>query len=327
MFMRHPDILLVDDDMLFRQQLLARLELWNARVHEADCAEQGIVLAGRHHPDLVLGNLMMPSHRQEALPALFRRYYPELPFVAVSGAGNMAEVAAALRAGAVDYLIKPVQNWSVVKRRLAVCLAPAALQERQEMAEFESNLAFYRRQDMAASRLLRDLVRSEDKQLGSWRLSLKHSTPWVLTQSVRLEQDLLLLVAEFDPLYPDTPMLMLLVAFLLNEPLRQYRGGTSPLLQSPARTLEYINRKLFEAGVNTSVNLMLLRLRADSNTVEVANGGMTGSDWLSSCNAGPLGRDEFTASLWHQHCRFPLQLSLCGGYGGRIELTASRTSG
>ncbi|MFH7585984.1 response regulator [Oceanimonas sp. AH20CE76] len=324
MYIRHSNILLIDDDSLFRRQLLAWLELWGAQVQETDSADEALLLAAKKPPDLVLGNLMMQTARSVAVLSVFRQQFPALPFVVTSSASNMAEVAAALRAGAVDYLIKPVTDWSGLKHRLAVSLLPSGYRTQQELAEFHSHLAFYRRQDMAASRLLRDLVTSGDRQLGSWRLSLKHSTPWVLTQSVRLEQDLLLMVAEFDPLHPDTPMLMVLVAFLLNEPLRRFRQGQDSLLNHPARTLEYINQQLYEAGLNARVSLMLLRLNADNNTVEVANGGMTGCDWLCSCNAGPLGQALFRASPRRQSCRFPLQLQLCGSHGGRIELTASR---
>ncbi|MDP5290881.1 response regulator [Oceanimonas sp. CHS3-5] len=326
MFMRNPCILLLDDDTVFRRQMLAYLEVWGARVLEACTLTQGLQLARHWRPDLVLGNLRLPVHGRGSLLDEFSRHHVLAPFIAISGEGNMAEVAAALRAGAVDYLVKPVRHWSAVKRRLAACLLPPRVQEQRELAEFASHLAFYRRQDMAATRLLRDLGASGELRLGSWHLSCHYSTPWVLTQSVRLEQDLLLLAAEFDPLHQDTPMLMLLVAFLLHEPLRQYRSGTNRLLHSPARTLEYLNQRLFETALNASVNLMLLRLRADSNTLEVANGGMAGCDWLAGCNAGPLGRGEFTASPCHQPCRFPLQLNLSGSHGGRIQLTASRAT-
>ena len=327
MFIRHSRILLIDDDEVFRWQLLARLELWGAQVQETDNIAQALVLAGQQPPDLVLGNLMLPSGEPESVLTLFQKTYPHVPFVVTSGLNNMAGVASALRAGAIDYLTKPVQDWSTVKHRLSASLASPNCRAQQELAEFHAHMAFYRRQDMAASRLLRDLVTSGERQLGCWRLSLKHSTPWVLTQSVRLEQDVMLLAAEFDPLHPDTPMLMLLVAFLLNEPLRRFKQEQDSLLYSPARTLEYINQQLYAAGLNATVNLMLLRLSASSNMVEVANGGMSGSDWLSNCNAGPLGRALFRANPWHQPCRFPLQLQLCGSHGGRIELTASRADG
>ncbi|NHI00390.1 MULTISPECIES: response regulator [Oceanimonas] len=317
-------VLLIDDDDVFRRQAFAWLELWGARVLEADSAAEGVMLAARLRPDLVLGNLWLATPGGLPLVTLLHQQQPSLPFVAVSGAGNMAEVAQALRAGASDYLIKPVGDWTAVKSRLAASLLPAGMREHKELRELASHLEFYRHRDMAATRLLRELGPSGEQHLGDWRLQCRHSTPWMVTQSVRLEDDLLLLVAEFDPLHQDTPMLMLLVAFLLNEPLRQYRSGASSPLHSPAQTLEYINQRLFEAGLTAGINLMLLRLKAHSNTLEAANGGMVGCDWLEQCNVGPVGRGSFSASPWQQYCRFPLELSLSGSHGGRIELTASR---
>ncbi|MCT7655453.1 hypothetical protein MBH78_13885 [Oceanimonas sp. NS1] len=69
----------------------------------------------------------------------------------------MAEVAQALRAGASDYLIKPVGDWTAVKSRLAASLLPAGMREHKELRELASHLEFYRHRDMAATRLLREL--------------------------------------------------------------------------------------------------------------------------------------------------------------------------
>ncbi|MDX1268370.1 MAG: response regulator, partial [Oceanisphaera sp.] len=64
------------------------------------------------------------------------------------------------------------------------------------------------------------------------------------------------------------------------------------------------------------------RLQANSNRVMMANGGMTGNDWLARCNVGPLGAGTFSASQLSYSCSFPFDMTLHGGFGGEIQLTA-----
>lgn len=317
-----PLILLIEEDPLFRRLMITYLELWGARVIEADGGEDGLVQAELNRPDLVLCGLLLMPAGDDVIAGLKRRY-PALPVIAISSRQTMADVARALRAGAEDYLIKPIRNWGLVAEVIAASLKPEST---RMLDELHDHLAYYRREDIAASRLLRSWRQQPERELGGWRLSCRQSSPWVLTEYLNLDRDLLLLLAEFDPLNMDTPVVMTLVTFILNEPMRRYGSEPGSMLNSPARTLEYINRLILEVGLDIRVNLALIRLSADASTVEVANGGMAGSDWLDRCNAGPLGLGELTADQFSYRCSFPLNLTLKGSFGGEIQLTASRGS-
>ncbi|MBL1378115.1 response regulator [Zobellella iuensis] len=316
-----PLILLIEDDPVFRRLMVAYLELWGARVLEADSGEEGLLLAELNGPDLVLSDLLLPAPAGLEVIACLKRRYPALPVIAISGQQKMADVARALRAGAEDYLIKPIRSWNLVAEVIAGILRP---DPGKLLDELNEHLAYYRREDIAASRLLQSWRQQPERTLGDWRLSCRQSSPWVLTEYIRLDQDLLLLLAEFDPLNMDTPVVMTLVTFVLNEPLRRYGSEPGSVLNSPARTLEYINQLILDVGLGTRVNLALFRLYADAGRVEVANGGMVGSNWLEHCDAGPLGLKELTANQFSYRCSFPLDLTLKGSFGGEIRLTASR---
>lgn len=314
-----PQILLIEDDPVFRRLMVAYLELWGAKVLEADSGEDGLQQAFRQKPDLVLSDLLLPAPAGHEVIACLKQRYPELPVIAISGQQKMADVSRALRAGAEDYLIKPIRNWTMVAEVIGASLRP---DPQRLLAELNEHLAFYRKEDIAASRLMQSWRQQPECELGPWRLSCRQSSPWVLTEYLHLNQDLLLLLAEFDPLNMDTPVVMSLVAFLLNEPLRHYRGDQDNMLDSPARTLEYINRLILDVGLDTRVNLALFRLDARARVVEVANGGMAGSDWLEHCDAGPLGVEELSVSQLRYPFSFPLELSLKGGFGSEIQFTA-----
>ena len=319
MFERSPLILLIEDDPVFRRLVVAYLELWGARVIEAEEGDEGIGLAGKQAPDLVLINLLLVAPSGLEVIACLKQRHPTIPVIAVSARLKMADVARALRAGAEDYLIKPIRNWRQVFDVMAACLGS---NPRRILDELDEHLTFFRRDDVAASRLSRGLCQLPVRNLGPWQLSWRQSSPWLLAEYIRLDQDLLLLLAEFDPLSRDTPVVMALMSFLLHEPLRQYQNQPGSLLNNPGRTLEYINRLILDTGLDCRVNLALFRLQANSNRVMMANGGMTGNDWLARCNVGPLGAGTFSASQLSYSCSFPFDITLHGGFGGEIQLTA-----
>ncbi|GAA3701043.1 response regulator [Oceanisphaera sediminis] len=317
MFERSPLILLIEDDPVFRRLMVTYLELWGARVIEVDNGDEGIGLVGKQAPDLVLINLLLAAPSGIEVIACLKQRYPALPVIAISARLKMVDVARALRAGAEDYLIKPIRNWRQVFDVMAACLGSSP---RRIWGELNEHLAFFRRDDVAASRLSRGLRQRPERDLGGWHLSWRQSTPWLLAEYIRLDQDLLLLLAEFDPLSMDTPVVMALMPLLLHEPQRQHQSGS--LLNHPGRTLEYINRLILDTGLNCRMNLALYRLQANSNKVVLANGGMAGNDWLARCDAGPLGAGTFSASQLSYPCSFPFDLTLHGGFGGEIQLTA-----
>ncbi|MBM7454807.1 CheY-like chemotaxis protein [Oceanisphaera litoralis] len=317
MFERSPLILFIEDDAVFRRLMLAYLELWGARVIEVDNGDEGLSLVAELAPDLVLIDLRLTAANGLAVIACLKQDYPALPVIAISGQKKMSNVARALRAGAEDYLVKPIRNWSLVADVITACLRP---DPRRIFDELNEHLAFFRREDMAASRLCKGLRQLPERDLGAWQLSYRQNSPWVLAEYVRLDQDLLLLLAEFDPLSMDTPVVMALMTFLLHEPQRQHQSGS--LLNHPGRTLEYINGLILDTGLNCRMNLALYRLQANSNKVVLANGGMAGNDWLARCDAGPLGAGIFNASQLSYPCSYPFDLTLHGGFGGEIQLTA-----
>lgn len=319
MFESSPLILLIEDDPVFRRLMVAYLELWGARVIEVDSGDEGIWLAGELAPDLVLIDLRLAATNGHEVVSCLKQRYPTLPVIAISGQKKMEDVARALRAGAEDYLIKPIRNWSLVADVITACIKP---DPQRLFDELKEHMAFFRREDMAASRLCLGLRQLPERDLGAWQLSCRQSSPWVLAEYVRLDQDLLLLLAEFDPLNMDTPVVMTLLTFLLHEPLRQYQNQPGSLLNNPGLTLEYINRLILDAGLDCRVNLALYRLQASSNSVVLANGGMAGNDWLARCDAGPLGSRTLSASQLSYSCSFPFDLTLYGGFGGEIQLTA-----
>lgn len=113
-------VLIVDDENMIRRNLRALLEDLGYSVSEAANGREGLDVFDRERPDLVLTDLRMPVMDGLALIEVLREKSPETPIVVVSGTGTLREAVDAVRLGAWDYLIKPVEDanaFEIVIRR------------------------------------------------------------------------------------------------------------------------------------------------------------------------------------------------------------------
>lgn len=103
-------ILVIDDEAKLRQQFAALLSLEGFTVIEARNGREGVDLARREQPELVLCDITMPEmngHRViEALRA--DPSTAHLPFIFLTGWSEKDDVRTGMNLGADDYLVKPV---------------------------------------------------------------------------------------------------------------------------------------------------------------------------------------------------------------------------
>jgi signal transduction histidine kinase len=106
-------ILLIDDEAYIRSSMMAFLEDVGFEVLEAENGRIGIEQFSSQKPDLILCDLRMPEMDGLQVLAHVRRENENIPIIIVSGVGNISDTVEALRLGAWDYLIKPIQDMNV----------------------------------------------------------------------------------------------------------------------------------------------------------------------------------------------------------------------
>ena len=123
-------VALVDDQALFREALVALLEVQPEIevVGEAGNGEQAVRLAAELRPDVVLMDLRMPVLDGIAATNRLRLEQPEVRVLALTTFDDDADVFAALRAGAVGYLLKDVSSARLVEALVAARRGESALQ-------------------------------------------------------------------------------------------------------------------------------------------------------------------------------------------------------
>jgi DNA-binding NarL/FixJ family response regulator len=123
-------VLLVDDQALFREALATLLSVREEVdvVGEAADGAAAVECAARLRPDVVLMDLRMPGLDGIAATRRLRAGQPDVRVIALTTFDTDEEVFAALRAGAVGYLLKDVSSQRLVEAVLAAARGESVLQ-------------------------------------------------------------------------------------------------------------------------------------------------------------------------------------------------------
>lgn len=122
-----PVILTIDDEKTVRQSICNYLRDYDYIVLEAPDGSKGLEIIHEKHPDLVLVDLRMPVVDGLDVLRETTRQYPEMPILVVSGTGSIPDVIEALHLGAWDYILKPIQDLSVMAHAIEKNLERARL--------------------------------------------------------------------------------------------------------------------------------------------------------------------------------------------------------
>jgi diguanylate cyclase (GGDEF)-like protein/PAS domain S-box-containing protein len=120
-------ILTIDDEEVIRRSFQAYLEDSGFRVLQAGNGRVGLEVFHREKPDAILVDLRMPEVDGLEVLATVVRESPEVPILVVSGTGVIQDAIEALRLGAWDYVLKPVEDLGILEHSLRQALERARL--------------------------------------------------------------------------------------------------------------------------------------------------------------------------------------------------------
>ncbi len=131
-----PVILTVEDERAIRESFRYYLEDCNYTVLEAENGRIGMEMVRLHRPDLVLVDLRMPEMDGLEVLAHVKEHFPDMPILVVSGTGVIQDAVEALHRGAWDYILKPVEDMSMLRYAVEKGLERARLiRENREYKE------------------------------------------------------------------------------------------------------------------------------------------------------------------------------------------------
>ncbi len=137
------NILIVDDDERVLQTFTRNLELLEYHVFPASRGTEALRIFQEFHPDLTLADVRMPQMDGFALLSALRALDPQAEVILVTGHGDMETAIEALRAGASDFVLKPVEQTvleATLHRAQARVRLKRALQAAEDARTWESHV-------------------------------------------------------------------------------------------------------------------------------------------------------------------------------------------
>jgi serine phosphatase RsbU (regulator of sigma subunit) len=131
-------LLLVDDDDYERANITRLLRAGGFKVYQARDGQEGLAMLAEFQPAVVLCDLNTPNIDGPGLLQAIETESADVPVIVISSVGVMDDVVEALRFGARDYLIKPIEDGEVLVHAINRCIEQRRL--RQENLEYREQL-------------------------------------------------------------------------------------------------------------------------------------------------------------------------------------------
>ncbi|MFK1477642.1 two-component system response regulator RssB [Pseudomonas aeruginosa] len=280
-------LLIIDDDEVVRESLAAYLEDSNFKVLQALNGLQGLQIFESEQPDLVICELRMPQIDGLELIRRIRQTASETPIIVLSGAGVMSDAVEALRLGAADYLIKPLEDLAVLEHSVRRALDRAYL--RVENQRYRDKLEAANRELQASLNLLQ-----EDQNAGRQvQMNMLPVTPWSIEglefshriiPSLYLSGDFVdyfrvderrvaFYLADVSGHGASSAFVTVLLKFMTTRLLYESRrNGTLPEFK-PSEVLAHINRGLINTKLGKHVTMLGGVIDLEKNSLTYSIGG------------------------------------------------------
>jgi two-component system, cell cycle response regulator len=132
-------ILIVEDDLFFKEMYASLLQAEGYQTDTASCGSEAFALLSKNRYELVITDLVMPDISGMDILARVKETDPGIDVIMVTGNANLESAIFALKHGARDYLIKPV-NHDEFRHSISQCMQQRRLLDENEELKNMLNL-------------------------------------------------------------------------------------------------------------------------------------------------------------------------------------------
>lgn len=147
-----PTVFIVDDDPAIRDSLALLLETAGIEVECHESAEAFLGTHDGHRPGCLVLDVRMKQMSGPDLQAELVRRGSHLPIIFLTAHGDIPMTVRAMKAGAVDFLTKPVDGGKLLE------LVQGALQQHRQIMDHDESMASQRERLMALTPREREIM-------------------------------------------------------------------------------------------------------------------------------------------------------------------------
>lgn len=179
-------VLIIEDEITLRKMIAENLKLEKYRPLEAENGEEGLSIAFKEKPDLILLDVKLPKMNGYQVCEEIRKVDPWTPILMVTVKSDETDKVSGLKSGADDYITKPFSMPELLAR-IEALLRRSSLHENQVLPGeycFENIHIFFDKLQIKKGNKIFDLTRREMEVL---EFLIRHKGD-VVTRDELLEQ-------------------------------------------------------------------------------------------------------------------------------------------
>ncbi|MFD2228544.1 PP2C family protein-serine/threonine phosphatase [Alkalimarinus sediminis] len=277
-------MLVIDKDDSCRQYLSRGLLAIGYYVVSVSSIKEALVSIANGRPDLIFGDLS--TDEISMLSKLKDPDFPPSPVVAFSHTEEAADVVTALRAGASDFIIKPINDFSLVEeviKRIFEQIRVVRLNQRYRVEledanrELKAGIAELKADQKAGLKVQMKMLPEREKKLKGIECD------YFIKPSLFLSGDFLdyfkidskraiFYIADVSGHGASSAFVTVLLKNLSNRLLRNFKRGSTDEILYPDRMLHRINRELLETEFGKHLTMFVGILENDTNRLTYSVG-------------------------------------------------------
>jgi serine phosphatase RsbU (regulator of sigma subunit) len=279
-------LLLIDSDDAERKEYAAYLKQRGYSVSEAKDIQQGLDVLSLHQPLLILCDLNVPTHNGQRVLQAIKAQFVGTPVIVMSNVGVVGDVVAALRHGAVDYLIKPIADMQVLEHAITRCLEQDRLRRenlayRQQLEQanqdLQTSLKVLEQDQLAGRQVQLKMLPHSPKQFGRYRFSHRILPSFYLSGDfvdyfTVGEDYVVFFIADVSGHGASSAFLTVLLKNMFARKRSDYFHRDDSTILSPVAMLDVANRNLLSTGIGKHATLCVgvINLKNESMRYTVA---------------------------------------------------------
>ncbi len=126
-------ILIIDDELNLRRSLTLIMQRHGYQVASAGTGQEGLQLLEKEAYELVFLDIKLPDRSGMSILPEIRQRYPDLPVLILTAHATLETAIEAVRAGARDYLLKPIDPERILARAREVLAEVEQPKRRREI--------------------------------------------------------------------------------------------------------------------------------------------------------------------------------------------------
>ena len=284
MALNDVSILFVDQESNFRSTASDFFSRQGANVTQVGNFDEALSFVKKHRFDVILIDLSLPELCGLELLKMISKIDAAIPSIVLSGNNVMTDVVDALRMGASDYLIKPIDDMYVLEHAIQQCLSgtnddvPTEFIDELAYEEFQSNLEYVEESVEAVNCIQQQLFPAAEINYPAadvcYSLFKKEDISNYLIDSTLVgEQHLLMYMAHFQPEDDRAGFASVLLRSLVNQKLKAFRLGKSQAVIEPFNMLSYLNDRIVKSGLDIFIDMIYITVDLRSYRTAIAQAG------------------------------------------------------